>query len=101
MDKLMKNLATIVIVFIVISGILILSQESAPKPEDISLSTLVTQINAGQVKNIDVSLNDLSIELLDGKKENTQKEAESSLTETLKNYGVDSAKLSSVSVDMG
>ncbi len=100
MDKLMKNLATIVIVFIVISGILILSQESAPKPEDISLSTLVTQINAGQVKNIDVSLNDLSIELLDGKKENTQKEAESSLTETLKNYGVDSAKLSSVSVDI-
>jgi len=100
MDKLMKNIVTIIIVFFIVSGILILSQKSAPQPEQISLSTLVSQINGGQVKNIEVSANDLSIELSDGKKEKTQKEAESSLTETLKNYGVDTEKLASVSVDI-
>ncbi len=100
MDKLMKNIVTIVIIFFVISGILILSQESAPKPEDITLSSLVSQINDGQVKTIDVSTNDLSVILSDGKKENTQKEAETSLTETLKNYGVDTGKLDAVSINI-
>ncbi|MEI7749952.1 MAG: ATP-dependent zinc metalloprotease FtsH [Candidatus Moraniibacteriota bacterium] len=100
MDKLMKNIVTIVIIFFIISGILILSQESAPKPEDITLSTLVSQINDGQVKAIDVSTNDLSVTLSDGKKENTQKEAESSLTETFKNYGVDPGKLDAVSINI-
>ncbi|NTW89401.1 MAG: ATP-dependent zinc metalloprotease FtsH [Candidatus Moranbacteria bacterium] len=96
----MKNIVTIVIVFFVVSGILILSQDSAPRPETVSLSALVSQINDGQVKKIDVSANDLSIELVDGKTEKSQKEAESSLTETLKNYGVDAGKLAAVSVDI-
>lgn len=96
----MKNIVTIIIIFFVISGILILSQESAPKPENISLSTLVSQINDGQVKQIDVATNDLSVTLTDGKQEKTQKEAESSLTETLKNYGVDTGKLSAVAIDI-
>lgn len=100
MDKFMKNIVTIVIVFFVVSGILILAQDSAPRPETVSLSALVSQINDGQVKKIDVSANDLSIELVDGKTEKSQKEAESSLTETLKNYGVDAGKLAAVSVDI-
>ncbi|NTW29996.1 MAG: ATP-dependent zinc metalloprotease FtsH [Candidatus Moranbacteria bacterium] len=100
MDRLMKNIVTIIIVFFVVSGILILSQDSTPRPEDITLSTLVTQVNDGQVKTIEVSGNDLSVELLDGKKEKSQKEAESSLTETLKNYGVDTGKLAGVSVEI-
>ncbi len=100
MDKLMKNIVTIILLFFVVSGILILSQESAPKPEEVSLSTLVTQINEGKVSDIAVSANDLAIGLADGTKETSQKEAESSLTETLKNYGVDTEKLSSVSVDI-
>jgi cell division protease FtsH len=100
MDKLMKNIVTIIIIFFIVSGILILSQESAPRPETVSLSSLVSQINEGQVKKIDVSANDLSVELTDGKTEKSQKEAESSLTETLKNYGVDTGKLAAVSVDI-
>ncbi len=100
MDKFMKNIVTIVIVFFVVSGILILAQDNAPRPETVSLSALVSQINDGQVKKIDVSANDLSIELTDGKTEKSQKEAESSLTETLKNYGVDTGKLAAVSVDI-
>ncbi|NTW13638.1 MAG: ATP-dependent zinc metalloprotease FtsH [Candidatus Moranbacteria bacterium] len=100
MDKLMKNIATIVVFFLVVSGILLLYQEQSPKPEQLSLSALVTEINAGHVSKIEVSANDLAIDLADGKKAESLKEAESSLTETLKNYGVDQEKLSAVIIDI-
>jgi len=100
MDKFMKNIATLIVLFFVISGILLLSQESAPEPEEISLSTLVSEIGQGTVEKISVSADSLSITLSDGTEQVSQKEAESSLTETLKNYGVDTEKLASVSVDI-
>jgi cell division protease FtsH len=100
MDKIFKNLATILLVFFVISGILILMQGKETKPEQISLSALVAQINDGKVKKIDVQANGLSIELSDGKKEVAEKEAESSLTETLKNYAVDQDKLKAVAIEI-
>ncbi len=100
MDKFMKNIATIILVFFVISGILVLYQDTSDRPEEISLSTLVSQINDGSVKKIDVQSNALSIELSDGKKEKALKEPEAGLTETLKNYGVDNEKLKSVAIEI-
>jgi len=100
MDKFMKNIVTIILVFFVVSGILVLSQEKTGRPEEISLSTLVSQINDGVVKKIDVRSNELSIELGDGKKETSLKEPEAGLTETLKNYGVDTEKLKSVAIEI-
>lgn len=100
MEKFFKNIATIIIIFFVISGILVLYQDTGTRPEEVSLSALVGEINEGQVKKIDVKSNELSIELLDGKQQVAQKEPEASLTETLKNYGVDTAKLNAVSVEI-
>src|SRR3989339_2158620 len=100
MEKFFKNIATIIIIFFVISGILVLYQDTGTRPEEVSLSALVGEINEGQVKKIDVKSNELSIELLDGKQQIAQKEPEASLTETLKNYGVDTAKLNAVSVEI-
>ena len=100
MDKLMKNIVTIVIIFFVISGILILSQESAPKPEDITLSSLVSQINDGQVKTIDVSGDDLSITYQNGDIKTAKKEAESTLSQSLLNYGVTAAALGKTDIQI-
>lgn len=100
MEKFFKNIATIIIIFFVISGILVLYQDTGTRPEEVSLSALVGEINEGQVKKIDVKSNELSIELKDGKQQIAQKEPEASLTETLKNYGVDTAKLNAVSVEI-
>ncbi len=100
MDKFFKNIATIIIIFFIVSGILVLYQDTGTRPEEVSLSALVGEINEGQVKKIDVKSNELSIELLDGKQQTAQKEPEASLTETLKNYGVDTAKLNAVSVEI-
>lgn len=100
MNKIFKNLTTILLIFFIISGILILSQDKVAKPEQISLSALVTQINEGKVKSIAVQANELSVELTDGKKEVTEKEAETSLTDTLKNYNIDQEKLNGIAIEI-
>lgn len=98
MKNLLKNIIFIILVFLFISGLLILYSSPAEKPEKIGLSVLVNQINEGQVKNIEIDGNKMNIELQDGKKETATKEAESSLTESLANYGVDKEKLKTVEI---
>jgi cell division protease FtsH len=100
MEKIFKNLSTLILVFLLVSGIVILYQSPEEKPAEVTLSELVAQINQDQVKAIEVKNNELAIELKDGKKEKASKEAESSLSETLGNYGIDKEKLNSVSINI-
>jgi cell division protease FtsH len=100
MEKLLRHLSTIILVFLVIVGLVILSQSPSKKPAEISLSELVTQINAGEIKQISVKLNELSIEKNDGTTEKATKEGEASLTETLRNYEVNRDKLNEVSINI-
>lgn len=96
---MLKNLSTLILLFLLISGIVILYQSPEGKPTQISLNELIAQINQDQVKAITVKNNDLDIELKDGKKEKASKEPESSLSETFTNYGVDKEKLKSVTMN--
>lgn len=98
MNKLLKNITLVIMVFLLISGLLILYSAPKQKPADISLSDLVNQINRDEVKEIVIESNKLSIELNDGKKESASKESESSLTDSLANYGVDKEKLKKINV---
>lgn len=100
MEKLLRHLSTIMLVFLIVVGIVILYQSPEKKPAEISLSELVTQINAGEIKQIAVKQNELSIEKNDGTIEKATKEGESSLSETLRNYDVNSEKLGSVSISI-
>lgn len=98
MEKILKNLFTIILLFLLLSGIIILYQSPDKKPANISLSELVTEINQDKVKTIAVQNNILDIELQDGSKQKASKESESSLTETLTNYGIDKEKVKNVSI---
>jgi len=94
MKNLAKNIGLFILFFLVIAGILTLYSAPTAKPIEISLGALVEQINQDQVKQIVVDGDNLAITLVDGKTtEKAIKEKESALTETLKNYGVDSNKL--------
>src|SRR3990167_7498874 len=62
------------------------------KPKVIAISELVGKINSEEVSKIVVRNDDLEITLKNNDKLSAKKEIESSLTETLKNYNVDSAK---------
>ena len=98
MEKMLKNLSTLILLFLLISGIIILYQTPDKKPAPVSLSELVAEINQDQVKTITIQSNALEIELQDGSKQKASKESESSLTETLANYGIDKEKLGNVSI---
>jgi cell division protease FtsH len=93
MQKLFKNISLVVMLFLLVSGIVILYSSPEKTPEDISLSELSKQINEGKVKEIKVKDNQLDITLNDGRTEKSTKESAVSLIETLKNYGVESQKL--------
>jgi cell division protease FtsH len=98
MNTFAKNISGIILLLLLISGVMILYQSPAQKPTDVSLSQLAEQLNNGQVEQITVNKNELSIDLKDKKKEKATKESEASLTDTLSNYGVDKDKLKEVSI---
>lgn len=98
MKTFLKNLVYAIFVFIALSALFALVRAPKQTIETVTLSKLATQVNEGSVKEIAVENNDLSITLSDDKKEKAKKENEASLTESLKNYGVDAEKLRSVSI---
>ena len=88
MNPLVKQIAIIFLVFLAISAVFTFSSSSDKNPEAISISQLVSQVNEGKVKSVKVIGEELEIELIDGAKETSLKE-QSSLTDSLKNYGVE------------
>jgi len=101
MRNLIKNIIIILLVFFVISGIVMVYNTPVQKVNNVTLNELANQINDQKVKDIQVEGEKLNITLTDDTKEISRKEAESSLSESLKNYGVDPEKLRSVSDALG
>lgn len=93
MEKIFKNSGFVLFVVLVLLGLAILYQGGGTPPEKYSLTQLVDQIDQGNVTQIEVDGSTLDITLKDGKKATATKEAESSLTQTLVNYGVDKQAL--------
>jgi cell division protease FtsH len=95
---LMNNIAGIVVVFAILFALYGVLSDGAQKPEQISVSQLVTDINAGTVKSVEVTGADLAIEYQDGTKKESKKELDSALTTTLDNLGVETEKLRAISI---
>lgn len=93
-----KNMIAVLLIFLVLSAIYSIMSENIKKPKEVSLSGLVSEINAGKVKSINVSGEDLNIKLKDGTVEKSKKEAEAALSQTLSNYGVSGEKLKELSL---
>src|SRR3989344_5517021 len=88
-------------IFIVLSGGYSLVQEYlGSKPEDVSLSQIATDINAARVSAIVVEGNTVTAIYADESEKISHKEAESSLTETLVNYGVQPAQMADVAIEV-
>ncbi len=94
-----NNLAWAIVIFAILFGLYSIIGEQAKEPQSISVSQLVTDINAGSIKNVTVKGEDLSIAYLDGTKKQGKKEVESSLSETLSNLGADKAALGRVQIE--
>src|SRR5438105_3365161 len=73
---------------------------SGDKTVPLTLDQLAQKINEGAVSKIVVQQSDLSIDLKDGTKATSKKEAETGIVETLSNYGVNKDALAKVSLDI-
>jgi len=94
-----RNIGMAILVFMLITAAYIfLSGGAATKEKTISLSELAGDVNAGTVVSIDVNGDAISATLADGTKVASKKEVESSLSETLKNYGVTAERLAKTNI---
>jgi len=93
-----KSLITAFLVLMVIAATYSILTEEVSSKEEISISQLVSEINTGNVKNINIKGESLEIVFQDDSSKLAKKEAESSLSQTLVNYSVSSEQLDKVDV---
>src|ERR1700691_3253974 len=100
MSNFTKNVLWAVLTLIVISLLFSLFATPAKAPTQLSLNTLVTDINAGSVQQIKVNGDELDITMSDGSAAVSQKEDESGVTDSLKNLGVTDTALQAVDLQV-
>lgn len=96
-NNLSKNIIWAIATFLIIAILFSFFYSQQKQEAVLNLDQLAQKINAEEVAKITVSGDSLEIELKNGEKFTSKKEAEVGLTETLKNYGVDSVKLQKTS----
>ncbi len=96
MSSFYKNIFWAIITLVAISLVFSFFTGQGKQTETLSLSQLADKINAGEVKKIAVRGEDIEVTLEDGTQATAKKEAETGLTQTLTNFGVDPLALQSV-----
>lgn len=100
MNKLLRNLLILLGIFLIVSGIFTYMGDPNQNGGSVSVSTIAEQINKGEVEKIEIDGDDLTVYLKDGTKQESTKESEIALSETLSNYGVDPTKFKEVKIDV-
>ncbi len=98
--RIFGQITTAILIFIMIIAAYTWITGKDKKATDVPVSQLATEVSAGQVKKIDVNGADLSIELKDGTLQKSKKETESSLSQTLFNYGVKAEAISGTEINI-
>lgn len=91
---------TVFLVLLMILSLYSLIVSDRSDAAEVPLSEVASDVSAGRVTEIAVRGEKLDISYSDGSKKISQKEAEASLTESLRNYGVTAAALSGVKVNV-
>jgi len=99
MKPLLKNIIFVFLIFISLSALFSLFFPAGQEKKEVALTELVQEINQGEVKSIIVSGNDVQIVYQDNEKAKTIKEPETSLSQSLLNYGVNKEALKKVKVE--
>jgi len=87
------------LIFIALIGIYAaITESTSNSPQTESISQLADDISAGKVSTITVEGDSLIAKYTDGTTKDSQKEAESSLTDTLSHYNITPAQLSAVKI---
>ncbi len=102
MKKGIQSFFFIILIFLLISSVFALFNPQALQQEkEITLSQIAQEINSnGKIKQIFVSENDLLVLYENGEKVISRKEADSSLTQSLINYGVSQEKIRNLDISI-
>lgn len=95
-----SNLLTAVLIFLIISTLYSAVAENKAKIEEVPVSKIAQDISGGVVKKVVVEGGMINAEYTDGTKKKSKKENESSLSQTLVNYGVTAENLAKVEVEV-
>jgi cell division protease FtsH len=95
-----KNLLWAITTLLAISLVFSLFLENAEPKQNLSITDLVAKINNDEISSIKINGENLAIDLKTGAKATAKKEAETGITETLKNFGVDSEAMRKVSIEV-
>lgn len=89
LKKIPRNLIYVVVGLVVLVGLLLLNNQSQPKPEVVSLSRVLEEARNDKVESIQISGDKLKVKLKDGSTQESYKEAYTSLTD----YGIDYSRV--------
>ncbi len=98
--QFMGQIMLAVLGLLVVTSIYSYVVEDKKETGTVSLSAIVADVNAGSVKKIEVSGDDLALEYVNGDKKTSKKESESGLVETLTGAGVTPEALRAVEIDI-
>ena len=96
--RISRNIGMALLIFMLITAAYIFIAGDSNTSQSMSLSVLAKDVNAGQVKSINVNGDNLAITLTDNTTFTAKKELEGSLSDTLKNYGVTPEKLATTDI---
>lgn len=95
-----SNLLTAILIFLIISTLYSAVVGGKGKIEEVSVSKIAQDISSGVVNKVVVEGGMINAEYADGSKKKSKKEIESSLSQTLVNYGVSPESLAKVEVEV-
>jgi len=98
--QISRQIAMAILVFLLISAAYILISGNLKESKDVSLSQLANRVSAGEVTKIEISGDKLTATLADASVVTSKKEVESSLSETLANYGVPSERIAATEISV-
>ena len=100
--KAIQKFFFIILIFLLISSIFTLfNPETLNQDKEITLSQVAQEINSDKaIKEISISDNDLLVLYKNGEKAVSRKEADSSLTQSLTNYGVSQEKIRNLNISV-
>jgi cell division protease FtsH len=99
--SIMSYVLSILIIFIILSATYsLVSKSTSKKVEEVPISQISTDIKADLIKSIVVRGDLLDIEYKNGSTTVSKKETGEALSQTLVNYGVTTAELSTIKIDI-
>ena len=99
--KFSASIAGAILIFMLLTGLyLIVSGTTGTTPPEVSISEVAQSVSAGTVKTIVVEGDKLTLTYADNSVKTSKKESESSLSQTLFNYGVTPGALAKTDIQV-